>query len=212
MSERFSQFVPENPPASLFDYAAVVAWFGIPAAPEDPKILAGMSAVTKAIRSYTGRVINEVAVVETFEEVGDFSPYRHLREVPVTIPPTSTSGGISSPSKLLNSQTGWTKIPVGSIVQVSYTGGCSPVPDDLKIVFMSLLAMQMSALEVEGFGKISSPQERAVTIGQLKVDYSLSAESLHSQAATAGGISAEALAPWAFTLDQYRYIGTMVAT
>lgn len=206
---RRSEFVTPVPLPPLFDFAAVKDWFALPDSQPDTKLRVSMGAVSKAIRDYTGRVLTKGEFTETFVDVISEKSLRYLRETPVVVtkPARSRTGVLSTDVPLLNSQTGLVRLPAGPVVQVTYTAGYDPVPEDLQIVFMELLRMQMAMLGATSFGSSSmnsGPQEKAVWVGTLKVEYAVSATTEQAKASGAGGITAAALAPWSEVLDYYR--------
>jgi hypothetical protein len=206
---------PESLPP-LFDYAAVKAWFGLTEDTPNVRVTVAMNAVSTAIRNYTGRTITKGAFTETFEDVREDTTCRYLLETPLdlTVPPKVDAGMGEQDLEVFNAKTGRVKIFAGPRVRVSYSAGYDPVPDDLQIVFMELLRLQMAQLGESTFGTATTvtPQEKAVWVGTLKVEYAVSATTEQSKAAAAGGITADALAPWASVLDMYRSRTSLVAT
>jgi hypothetical protein len=196
---RAPELVPAVTPGPLFTFAEVKAWFGLTESVATPQTTAAMNAVSKAIRDYCGRYISLGSYTETFVDVIDEKATRHLIETPV-------SGTL--PAGLLNRNTGLIRLTGGPSVPVTYTGGYSPIPDDLKICFMALLQQQMALFGVDPFGNskpVGGPQERAVTVGTLKVEYAVSNQSDAAGSATAvGAITEEALVPWDSVLGNYR--------
>lgn len=213
---RFSEFIPPDPLPPLFDYAAVKEWYGLTPTTPEVKVQVSMDAISKAIRDYTGRVLTHGTFQETFENVAEHTICRYLRETPIdmTTPPKLDAGMGEVELTVFNARSGRVQLLAGPKVKVTYDAGYSVMPGDLHIVFMELLRLQMAQLGVEQFGNSTtiSPQEKAVWVGTLKVEYAVSATTEQSKAASAGGITAAALAPWSNVLDQYRSYGTLVAT
>lgn len=213
---RFSQFDYTEPLPPLFDYATVKAWFGLTADTPTVKVTAAMGAISAAIRSYTGRILTKGSFTETFEDVREETVCRYLREIPMdlTTAPKVNVGLGQQDLEVFNAKSGRVKLLAGPRVVVSYDAGYNPLPDDLQIVFMELLRLQMAQLGESPFGTSTAvtPQEKAVWVGTLKVEYAVSATSDQTQATIAGGITSAALAPWSSVLDQYRSRGMLAAT
>ena len=213
---RYSEFNYTEPLPPLFDYAAVKDWFGLAEATPTKKVATAMGAVSKAIRDYTGCIITKGEFTEIFQDVCDMAAYRYLRETPVfQVPaPTMETGLGPQGLEVKNWRTGRVYLHSGPSVTVVYTAGYDPVPPDLEIVYMELIRMQMAQLGEPTFGTSTTvvPQEKAVWVGTLKVEYAVSATSDATKSSTAGGISEAALAPWALVLDEYRSRVKLVAT
>jgi hypothetical protein len=213
---RFSEFVPFDPLPPLVDYAAVKEWYALTPATPELKVQVSMDAISAAIRDYTGRILSKGQFIETFENVREDTTCRYLREIPIDMstPPLLNAGMGDVELTVLNARSGRVQLLAGPRVRVTYTAGYATLPSNLQIVFMELLRLQMAQLGEDQFGNstTTSPQEKAVWVGTLKVEYAVSATSEQSKAASAGGITAAALAPWANVLDEYRALGKMVAT
>jgi len=216
---RFSEFEHTEPLPPLFDYDTVKEWFGLTEVTPDVKVLAAMGAVSKAIRDYTGCVLTKGEFTETFDDVVfeyEKDGVRYLRETPIDMlePPTMDNGLGAQSLEVLNAKTGKVRLHGSPQVIVNYTAGYDPIPEDLLIVYMELIRLQMAQLGESSFGNSTTvaPQEKAVWVGTLKVEYAVSPTSQATQSATAGGISQAALAPWAGVLDNYRSRVKLVAT
>lgn len=213
---RFSEFIPPDPLPPLFDYAAVKEWYALTPATPELRVQTSMDAISKAIRDYTGRVLTKGSFEETFEDVRGDTVCRYLRETPIdmTTPPKLDAGMGPVDLVVFNARSGRVQLLAGPRVKVTYDAGYAVMPSDLCIVFMELLRLQMAQLGEDQFGNSTtiSPQEKAVWVGTLKVEYAVSATTEQSKAASAGGITAAALAPWANVLDEYRSRVKLVAT
>jgi len=211
---RYSELVrqPENaavPP--LVSLADTKLWFGITDTTMDTQLTLAGEAVSQAIRNYTGRYLTLGSYVENFHYVNADKSERYLTEIPIKIFDSVVNDG----AVLLNRNTGHVFTVAGELVSLTYDGGYATLPADLTIVFFDLVRQQMAVWGFEELGTASPaniPQEKAVWLGTLKVEYAISAASVQAKSAGAGGISDAALAPYAFALDNYRSMRRFAAT
>lgn len=204
---RFSELIPTDPIAPLKALADLKTWFGVTDTTLDAQLTLALDAVSQAIRNYTGRYLTFGTYTENFRYVISEKPERYLVETPIK---TLTSG-----AELMNRNTGHIFVTGGPLLEVVYEGGYETLPADLTIVLYDLVQQQMSAWGVEKLGTsqpLSAPQEKAVWLGSLKVEYAISAASTQAKSAGAGGIADAALAPYAFVLDNYRSWRKVAAT
>lgn len=194
-----------SPVPPLVSYDEVKNWFGLTDAIPLPQVAGVMSAISQLIRNYTGRILTHGEYVETFQLVSDEKAARFTREFPID---RATIG-----VEVLSYEQGSIRVPPGMFSDVTYLAGYEMIPADLTFVFMELLRMQMGIMEIPGFGvTTTAPVEKAVSVGSLKVEYAVSANTSFAKLATAGGLSAEALVPWHGTLDAYRSFRTLVSS
>lgn len=208
---RYSELLPKTAPAPLKSLADMKTWFGVTDAAYDAQLTLAGDAVSQAIRNYTGRYLTLAEYTENFNYVVVDKPERYLVETPIKMFDTVVNVG----AELLNKMTGHIFMTAGARQSIVYEGGYDPLPADLTIVFYDLVRQQMSAWGIEELGTAKPanvPQEKAVWLGTLKVEYAISAASVQAKASGAGGISDAALAPYAATLDFYRAARRLAAT
>lgn len=204
---RYSELVPTDPILPLKSLSDVKTWFGITDTTLDTQLTLALDAVSEAIRNYTGRYLTFGTYTENFRYVVSDKPERYLVETPIK---TLTSG-----AELVNRNTGHIFVTGGPLLEVVYEGGYETLPADLTIVLFDLIRQQMAVWGFEEIGTAKPaniPQEKAVWLGTLKVEYAISAASVQAKSAGAGGISDAALAPYAFVLDTYRSSRRFAAT
>jgi hypothetical protein len=204
---RYSELIPTDPVPPLKSLTDVKTWFGITDTTLDAQLTLALDAVSEAIRNYTGRYLTFGTYTENFRYVISDKPERYLVETPIK---TLTSG-----AELMNRKTGHVFVTGGPLLEVVYEGGYETLPADLTIVLFDLIRQQMAVWGFEEIGTAKPaniPQEKAVWLGTLKVEYAISAASVQAKSAGAGGISDAALAPYAFVLDTYRSMRRLAAT
>lgn len=211
---RAAEVIPQPPEQAippLMSLDDVKTWFGIADTTLDTQLTLAIEAVSQSIRNYTGRYLTRGSYQENFWQVDDQKPERYLQEVPVVVFDTVVNNGAT----LMNRNTGRVNIVAGQMVPVLYDGGYDPLPADLSVVFLDLVRQQMAAWGFEELGTAKPanvPQEKAVWLGTLKVEYAVNATSTQAKASGAGGISDAALAPYASVLDTYRSNRKLAAT
>lgn len=198
---RASQKTNAAPPADMLcPLAEIKIYLGVTDTALDMVLTLAGSIVTDVIRDYTGRVITKGTYTEEFREVREDKSERYLIETPIGALQDSTVG------TLMNNQTGRIVLTGGPVHTVTYEGGYDPLPGGLRAVFMELVRQQMGLMGYEQVGTAPSanaPQEKAVWVGTLKVEYAIAATSAAAKAIGMGALSKDALAPYAPILDQY---------
>lgn len=206
---RFSEKTDNDPLAPLVSVDDVKTYFGITDTALDIPLGMAVDIVSAVIRGYTGRTLSYGAYSEIFTDVFEPKIERYLIETPVEIYDPANIG------VLLNKNTGRISLTGGPTHTILYEGGYAALPADLMAVFMELVRQQMSFMGHETIGTArpaDAPKEKAIWLGSLKVEYAISATTAGAQATGMGALSAQALAPYAPILDQYKSYRKMVAT
>lgn len=207
---RASQKTNAAPPEDLLcPLSEIKIYLGVTDTALDMVLTLAASIVTDVIRDYTGRVITKGTYTEEYRDVFEPKVERYLIETPIDAIQDPTA------ATLLNSQTGRILLTGGPAHTVTYAGGYDPLPGGLRAVFMELVRQQMGFMGYEQVGTAPSanaPQEKAVWVGTLKVEYAVAATSAAAKAIGMGALSKDALAPYAMILDQYVARTKLVAT
>lgn len=213
---RFGNLEPVvDPPVTLVDLDTIKQFFGIKDTAIDDQLMSAAAIVTAVIRTNTGRYLNKGSYVETFTDVNDQKPERYLVETPVIniLPPQNVA--VPEVATLMQGRTGRVLLTAGPVVDVIYEGGYDPLPYDLLGVFYELVRQQMGIWGFETLGVFkpyAAPAEKSVTVGSLKVEYAVSANSLAARANSGSPLSEEALMPYEAILSSYRSYRRLVAT
>lgn len=209
---RFSEKRDEDVPAPLFTLAEVKAYFGVVDTALDAPLTTALNIVSAVIRSYTGRTLSKGNYTEVFTDVSQPKTERYLVEIPIDI--ITAPEGVQG-VQLMNRATGRIEMISGPEVVIEYIGGYDPLPAELVGVGMELIRQQMAAMGYDTIGTgppATAPQERAVTVGTLKVEYAISATSAQAKASGAGAMTFDALGPYSWILNGYMSYRKMVAT
>ena len=206
---RFSEKTDNDAPVPLVTVDEIKLFFNIQDTSLDAQLAIATEIVSAVIRGYTGRNLTYGGYTEVFTDVMEPKIERYLVETPVEdYYPTNTGS-------LLNRNTGRVALVAGPRVEIAYDGGYQTIPADLSAVCTELVRQQMAAWGVEELGSTrpaNVPQEKAVWLGTLKVEYAVNATSAQAKASGAGGFSEAALAPYLPILERYRSHRSLVAT
>jgi hypothetical protein len=206
---RYSEKTDNDPAAPLISVSDIKLFFNIQDTTLDAQLTLATEIVSAVIRSYTGRNLTYGQYTEVFTDVFEPKVERYLVETPVVNYAPTNIGA------LLNKNTGRVVLTGGPSHTVMYQGGYQTLPADLSAVCMELVRQQMAAWGVEELGSTrpaNVPQEKAVWLGTLKVEYAVNATSAQAKASGAGGFSEAALAPYLPVLEKYRSHRALVAT
>lgn len=206
---RYGEKTDNDTSSPLLSLDDIKTFFNIQDDVLDTQLMLANDIVSSLIRAYTGRTLTYGRYTEVFTDVMEPKTERYLVETPVQDFYDTNVGG------LLNKNTGRVVLVAGPRVEISYDGGYDPLPADLAAVCMELIRQQMAAWGVETLGTTrpaNVPQEKAVWLGTLKVEYAVNATSTQAKASGAGGFSDAALAPYSIILDKYRSHRVLVAT
>jgi hypothetical protein len=193
---------------------------GVPAKEKalDPQIEFALEVASSLIVDYTGRRLVRAEYVETFYPPQTFTRHGHehgffsLLEFPVESVARATVNGADRllTGMMLHRAVGLLKLPgigVGDTVQVDYVAGYAKLPADLAAVVLELTRRQLQAMNVDlstvGGAAASAAPIRAVSVGQLRVEYAM---SMTSEAARGvrSPVTSEVLGEFATVLDMYR--------
>lgn len=210
---RFSELTPKTKVEDLLIQIDVIkTFFGVKDTSLDVQLTLAAGIVTSAIRTYTGRYLSFGEYQEVFTDVSDQKPERYLIETPIReLYPNVT---VPSPqADLLNANTGRIVMTAGPVVEVHYQGGYETLPADLVGVFLELIRQQMAIWGVITLGNMSSttPIEKSVTVGSLRVEYAVTGATPMARATAGGPLTVDGLIPYAGVLDAYVSYRRLVA-
>lgn len=206
---RYSEKTDNDTPQPLVSLDDIKEFFNIGDDALDTQLALAADVVSAVIRNYTGRMITYGGYTEIFTDVLEPKTERYLIETPIVDYYSSNTGS------LLNKNTGRVVLVAGPRVEITYDGGYDPIPSDLKAVVMELIRQQMAMFGVETLGSAKSadsPKEKAVWVGNLKVEYAISATTVAAQATGLGALSDQALKPYAGILNNYLSYRKIAAT
>lgn len=206
---RFSEKTDNDPLVPLVTVDEVKTYYGITDTALDIPLGLAVDVVSAVVRSYVGRILTYGGYTEVFTDVFEPKIERYLIETPIDDYYPTNIGS------LLNKNTGRIALTGGPRHEIGYDGGYDPIPADLRAVCMELTRQQMSLMgytTIGNAGPADAPKEKAVWVGNLKVEYAISATTAAALATGMGALSDQALKPYAGILDKYLSYRRLVAT
>jgi hypothetical protein len=212
----------------LMELTEAKALLGVPAKDTtfDAQMEFALEVASSIITDYTGRRLIRQEYTETFfppqvlthwgREVGFFS----LLEFPVeTVSSVKADGAdLSLLGLRLHKSVGLFKLPgigTSSTIEVSYIAGYAKLPADLRAVVLEFVRRQLESMGVDlgsvgGAGAAGAPI-RAVSVGQLRVEYAISLTAGAAKG-TMSPVAGDIIEQFRAVLDLYRHPRRLAAT